>query len=305
MIYLSTKVQVWLRLKKKFENEQWLVETNTELEPWEHVLASGVVIQELQHANSKKNFLGFYRKNYEGEFEIGCVNTQNFLLSLSLLRVWNNCSENRSHFQKLLMWRAEKERKKTSSKIPLLLFQTRGNQPCFRTALWGSDGTSLSCPSPHLNIFILVPTFISCWFRPARAEWVTVFCISPPAEECWSSTSSVAGLEGQAGCEQEWLVECKGGEMEEKKKCSLCFGQYVCSTSRWELWACAIWFPARWFSGAFLNSSSNISAWQPVARKDFMVLVRIPHGAGLQQMKCKRLVEGAASPEVQFTCWSC
>lgn len=196
------------------------------------------------------------------------------------------------------MRRAEKERKKTSSKIPLLLLQTRGNQPCFRTALWGSDGTSLSCPSPHLNIFILVPTFISCWFRPARAEWVTVFCISPPAEECWSSTSSVAGLEGQAGCEQEWLVECKGGETEEKKTNN---AHYVLDNMSAPLQdGKSEPVPSDYLPGNFLELFLIL----------YIVQILVPGspwwgniscfwsgfhmGQGLQQMKCKRLVEGCS-----------
>lgn len=68
----------------------------------------------------------------------------------------------------------------------------------------GSDGASLSCPSPHLNVFILVPTFISCWFHPSTG-WVS-HCILYFTTGIWSSPGSVAGKvwTGMTGWMQGW-----------------------------------------------------------------------------------------------------
>lgn len=151
MIYLSTKVQVWLRLKKKFENVQWMCsEMSTGLEPWEHVLASGVVIQELQQANWKKVIFFFFLvgKNYEGEFETGCDHTQNFLISLSLLR--NNCSEQRSQAIFKSFWCEEQKRRGREIPAKFLYCCSKPGECCCASGLQVLCGAQMASPSAAL-----------------------------------------------------------------------------------------------------------------------------------------------------------
>lgn len=61
-----------------FENEQRMLEVNIELETNEHILASGVIVQELQLANWKSNF--FVQNGCEGKFETWCDHNQYFLI---------------------------------------------------------------------------------------------------------------------------------------------------------------------------------------------------------------------------------
>lgn len=116
------------------------------------------------------------------------------------------------------MWRTEKERKKTSSKVLLLLFQTWGNLPCFRTAdaLWG-----LRRPLPQL----LQPT-LKCLHPCNHFHFLLVSPQQGPSESLYFvfhhhqlEQHKLSGWAGVAArCEQEWLVECKSGEIEAKKK---------------------------------------------------------------------------------------
>lgn len=126
-------------------------------------------------------------------------------------------------FSKVFDVKTEKEKKKTSSKVLLLLFQTWGNQPCFRTAdaLWGLRWDLPQLPQPTFKCLHPCTHFHFLLCHPSKG-WVS-HCSLYFTTTSWSSTSSVAGLEGQARCEQEWLVEWKGGEMEAKKEMLITF----------------------------------------------------------------------------------
>lgn len=60
-----------------FENEQRMVEVNIELETQEHVLASDVIMQELQLANWQSNFL--YKMVVKESLKLDVIITSIFL----------------------------------------------------------------------------------------------------------------------------------------------------------------------------------------------------------------------------------
>lgn len=75
-----------------FENEQQLVAANTKLERNEYVLASDVIMQELQLANWKSKLL--YKMVVKESLKLDVIIPS--IIYLRLQRVWNNGSRQKS-----------------------------------------------------------------------------------------------------------------------------------------------------------------------------------------------------------------
>lgn len=162
--------------------------------------------------------------------------------------LWAKKPSSISHFQKFCEEQKRRWRKHPA-KFLCCSFKPGETSPAsiLQMLCGGSDGTSLSCTSPHWNVFIHIPTFISCWFHLSKgrvSHRILYFTTSRGVCE-QHKLSGWAGVAGKVWTGMTgWRQGCGNGG--KKTRCSLGFGQCLCSTSRWKIWACAIWLLARY-----------------------------------------------------------